>query len=267
MGKFIDRSGQKIEHWNIIEPTNQRKNGKRMWKCLCDCQLDKPESERDYCVMDISNILGGTSKSCGCYKVEQLLNNKHSKCFNQYELHRDGYIVGTIKNGYQFYIDQDDLELVKPYSWHQHKDGYLRTCTGYYQDETGKRHNKYILMHKLIASTHGFNESLEVDHVNGIPYDNRKENLRSVTHMQNMQNVKMYSTNKSGYKGVYCENQKWKANIRVNKKQIFLGTFDTFEAAVQARKNAETQYYGDYLRDPNNLYNGTSHANNEGSEA
>ena len=267
MGKFIDRSGQKIGRWNIIEPTDQYKNGRRMWKCLCDCQLDKPETERDYKIMDIKNILCGSSKSCGCYKAEQSLNNKRNKRFNQYELHSNGYVVGTIKNGYQFYIDQDDLELVKPYSWHQHQDGYLRTCTGYYQDETGKRHNKYVLMHKLIASAHGFDKSLEVDHINGIPYDNRKENLRSVTHMQNMQNVKLYSTNKSGYKGVYCENQKWKANIRINKEQFFLGTFDTFEAAVQARKNAETKYYGDYLRDLSNLYNGTSHANNEGSVA
>ena len=159
------------------------------------------------------------------------------------------------------------MEIVKPYSWHQHQDGYLRTCNGYYLDENGKRHNKYILMHRLIASAHGFDECLEIDHINGIPYDNRKENLRSVTHMQNMQNVKMYSTNKSGYKGVYCENHKWKANIRINAKQIYLGSFDTYEAAVQARKNAETKYYGEYLRNQNDLYNGTSNANNKGSVA
>ena len=65
-----------------------------------------------------------------------------------------------------------------------------------------------------------------VDHVNG-KKDNL--NLRVASHSQNCHNRGKCSPKKSSrYKGVHwCkQKQKWKSRIYVNKKQIWLGSFD-----------------------------------------
>jgi hypothetical protein len=84
-----------------------------------------------------------------------------------------------------------------------------------------------------------------IDHINGIPSDNRWCNLRAVTQQENCKNQKRRNTNKSGAQGVCrCsrDNELWRANIMVDGKQIYLGRFTNFEDAVKARKQAEVQH-------------------------
>ena len=42
---------------------------------------------------------------------------------------------------------------------------------------------------------------------------------------------------------------RWCAKITVNKKTIYLGTYERFEEAVEARKAAEKKYFGEYAYD------------------
>ncbi len=67
-----------------------------------------------------------------------------------------------------------------------------------------------------------------VDHINRNTLDNRKENLRFVTRNENVRNSRMYSTNKSGYKGVSWDKRKnkYQAITYINRKLIRLGFFD-----------------------------------------
>ena len=78
---------------------------------------------------------------------------------------------------------------------------------------------------------------MEVDHINRIPSDNRKENLRVVEGRENQRNR---SDNKSGYPGVSERKGKgtWRACICTNRKKTHLGTFQTKEEANQAYLNA-----------------------------
>lgn len=256
---FVDHSGEKYNRWNIISPTDQyTKYKSRLWKCVCDCQLCKPESEREYHIMRINNILNGASKSCGCWKQESAANSHWNRYENNYELSEKGYVIGTIRDGYQFFIDEDDLDLVKPYCWHKNRGGYLRTLYDSYVDNLGKRHNKYIFMHNLIAEAHGYDCTLCIDHINGIRYDNRKQNLRTATRAQNTENAKKYATNKSGYKGVFYRAKwdRWEASITVNSKRLHLGVFKNYEDAILARKAAEGKYFGQFNRAEANLSNG-----------
>lgn len=91
-----------------------------------------------------------------------------------------------------------------------------------------------------------------VDHINGNTHDNRKENLRACTRQENSMNQGMRSDNTSGYKGVlwyhYNGVDKWQASIQVNKKKISLGYYEKLEEAIEARKNAEERYFGEYVR-------------------
>lgn len=60
---------------------------------------------------------------------------------------------------------------------------------------------------------------------------------------------RLVSTNSSGYNGVYLnrKTQKWVAQIGFKGKTYYLGSYGKIEDAVQARRKAENQIYGEFL--------------------
>jgi len=71
----------------------------------------------------------------------------------------------------------EDYDKIKDYCWLEHK-GYI--CS--------KSNNQFIAIHQLIL---GKNNQKEIDHVcSENKFDNRKSNLRFITHLDNMCNKK-----------------------------------------------------------------------------
>ena len=60
---------------------------------------------------------------------------------------------------------------------------------------------------------------------------------------------KLNVTNTSGVRGVYFDKRtgKWRARLRFKGKFYNLGTYVSFDDAVKARKQAESEYYGEFL--------------------
>ncbi len=73
----------------------------------------------------------------------------------------------------------------------------------------------------------------EIDHIDRNKLNNKIENLREVTKSENMANRKKHKTNKSGYKGVayHKASKKWRASVRINKKDVWIGCYKTPELA------------------------------------
>ena len=92
--------------------------------------------------------------------------------------------------------------------------------------------------------------SVDIDHRNGIRADNRWENLRAATRRQNLGNMKLRPTNKSGFKGVswHRPTKKWVAQIRDGGRQRYLGVFHTPEEAHQAYCKAAEVIFGEFAR-------------------
>jgi len=102
------------------------------------------------------------------------------------------------------------------------------------------------LSHRLAwLYTHGCWPSDQLDHINGVRSDNRIANLREATHAQNHQNRIIRSDNKSGYLGVcwHKRDRKWVAQIRVNKKNIHLGVYDSPSDAAEAYLRAKQKLH------------------------
>ena len=85
----------------------------------------------------------------------------------------------------------------------------------------------------------------QLDHVNGNPRDNRLENLRVGTHVENMQNLKLRKVNTSGFMGVSWHRltEKWRARIWVGGRGYHLGLFPTPELAYEAYLEAKLRLH------------------------
>ena len=110
--------------------------------------------------------------------------------------------------------------------------GYLRIMVD------GKQHKSHRLAWLYV---YGEFPSDQVDHINGVKDDNRLTNLRAVTNAENSKNVKMRISNTSGTMGVYWDKPrgKWRAQIKANGKNKYLGIFKDISEAIAVRKKAE----------------------------
>ena len=73
----------------------------------------------------------------------------------------------------------------------------------------------------------------------------RPGNVRWATNTTQRLNQRTRQDNTSGVKGVNYreEYKKWYARICINSQQIYLGSFNTKEEAIQARLDAEEKYH------------------------
>ena len=127
-------------------------------------------------------------------------------------------------------IDREDVTTVAPHIWHNEgSNGYAQSSEG-------------LKMHRLIL---GLKVGDFADHINRNRLDNRKSNLRTVTKLQNAWNRSTQKNNTSGTAGVSWNNneKKWLAHIRVDGKQIRIGSYHDKDKAIAARKEAEKKYW------------------------
>ena len=120
-----------------------------------------------------------------------------------------------------------------------------------YKNGKGKPH--YV--HRLVASTWVANSSEKpcVDHIDGNRANNNYENLRFATYAENSQNRKKLTntTNTTSiYKGVCFKpaSKKWNARININKKEKFLGSYESEEEAAKAYNEAAVELFTDFAK-------------------
>ena len=130
-------------------------------------------------------------------------------------------------------IDLEDVDKVRQYKW----------CLS----------NNHVLCRELNIFLHRFllelnDPNIYIDHINRNGLDNRKENLRLATPQQNCMNRSVQRNNTSEIPGVSWrkDRKKWRAFITINGKQLSLGCYENKEDAINARKEAEIKYFGEF---------------------
>jgi hypothetical protein len=139
-------------------------------------------------------------------------------------------------------IDDEDFDRVNQFKWaaqkrpQKYKDVYIAVRSKQVGYINGKQKFKRVFMHRYILDV---KDDMQVDHINGNPLDNRKENLRLVNNRQNGQNRHHVKTSK--YPGVSRKKNRksWIAQIQINGKIKYLGSFKTEIEAYNAYKKAE----------------------------
>ena len=91
------------------------------------------------------------------------------------------------------------------------------------------------MLHRLIwcMETGSFPDG-QIDHINGNRSDNRWCNLRLTTNRKNAINKEMHRKGKLPW--AYKEGRKWKSEVKVDGRSVYLGLFET---AVEAHEKAK----------------------------
>lgn len=174
MSKVHEIKGQKFARLTAIECVGSDIHKNKLWKFRCDCGNE--------IISAAKTVVSGKTKSCGCLRKEIISDT--AKEWAEEKLRRrsewadsmvDEHHAKFYACGY-VYIVSDTGEIFGPsgkLAQPKDKKGYVRF--------------KQKSVHRLVALNFvpGYFPGAEVDHINAVRDDNRKENLRWVTPEQN----------------------------------------------------------------------------------
>lgn len=111
------------------------------------------------------------------------------------------------------------------------------------------KHGKIVSlkMHREILKP---SVGMEVDHINGNGFDNRRCNLREVTKSQNQRWSGKHCISSSRFKGVTWnkKNSKWVAQIHTPPRSRYIGLFEDETEAAKAYDRVALELYGEFAK-------------------
>lgn len=113
----------------------------------------------------------------------------------------------------------------------------------------GKLNRRKYFAHRVAwAMYHGEWPQGQIDHINGDRQDNRIENLRVVSNLENCRNLGRKPARNpefdSGVNGVHWnkQNSKWMVRLRTKGKWLYFGCYTDLDEAIAVRRRAEVAH-------------------------
>ena len=200
--------GRRFGMLTVIEQAPSDATGRRRWVCDCDCG--------GRATVTTSNLVRGHSTSCGCKRLHDLTGQRIGRL--------------TVLGRSDRYGSRGKR---KTQLWECRCD-----CGAVVYKATDQLTNPDISMCADCAAQYAAGRMREnAGYVDG-------------TQISRIKTDKPSSANTSGVRGVYYERRsgKWVARLKFKGKLMNFGTYTRFEDAVKARKQAEAEYFGEFLK-------------------
>lgn len=189
----------------VLNYSHNDKHNNKMYKCvclLCDTVF----------ITQGTTVKNDKTKSCGCLNIKAL-----KKTATKHGMH------GT--NLYKRWKSMKARCNQKSYHAYARYGGRgIKVCERWEKD--------FMNFYNDMKDT--YFEGAELDRINNNG-NYTSENCRWVSHEENCNNRQKYKTN-SGYTGVHKKGNSYQVNISHKRKTIYVGSYQTLEKAVVARK-------------------------------
>jgi hypothetical protein len=178
------------------------------------------------------NLYKNTPKRCiFCSNIGNHSNIKTNT--NSWVKYEDYAVCNVLygKEVVSFYIDSEDYESVSSRIWR-----IAQKRRKYYVITGSPKSHTAIYLHNFIIGDAP--DGKEVDHIDGNSLNNRRNNLRFVTHLENIDNLRATRIdNQIGIRGIaYCKRDKlYKVDFNYHNKRVYSKSWNTIEEAVWYR--------------------------------
>lgn len=218
--KVQNQSGVIYGYLKIIEDFGYQEYGapgKTRRFVLAEC-LRCNSSTKKYL---LSTLRSGSTVSCGCFRSLSVIQRTTSHGKSRTRTYR---------------------------IWNKMKDRCLNKNHKHYPSYGGrgiKVCSEWMNFEGFYSDMGNAPEALTLDRIN-VNGDYEPKNCRWANETEQKYNQRKSPRNTSGRTGVYFSKtgQYWYSSIRINKKTVGLGSFKTFEEAVNARQKAEIEVFG-----------------------
>lgn len=140
-------------------------------------------------------------------------------------------------------VDEEDIEKLQKFYWHINSSGKYWEAT----NKTGKEgYPRHLMLHRYIMGVKDSNQI--IDHVNRVPADNRKINLRICTPTKNSYNRSRIRGTSRKYKGVEKQSHSNTYRVRIGYKEklIPVGVYQTEEIGALMYNHYAKCLYGEF---------------------
>lgn len=174
MSKVHDLTGKKFGRLTGIECIGSDHNKHRLWRMKCECGNET--------IVPATLVANGKVRSCGCLRAETTAHTTRRRAENAIR-RREAWADGMVDERHAKFYAEGYVYIVSDIGEIYGPSGKLaQSC-----DKKGYVRFKQKSVHRLVALNfvHGYFDGAEVDHINAVRHDNRKDNLRWVTPAQN----------------------------------------------------------------------------------